>query len=372
MIPKKRKVENLTTSDVKAALAAPSPVNQKSVTGPRRDLSTKPLFGATSASGAVSASAAAPESSSSSSSSSSSAASAVSAPKQESKKMVSAAQIGLLLDLHKPVKASITESNTTTLMQNVFMPLLNQLAKLSPPAASTMHDSTWLREMASANYTDEKWKSKLVLHTSQYEDMLLFEGGVPRPSPIKPQLIINSPPCFNGLRCVGHSERLPGLLNPAAKSPTEAQRMVGSGFTLMVHMTELELKEHYERGHVPTNASERVCLLCKRNIITSLVLAFTLYPDVQVPRHAPICNWVNEKNKINGYRAEFMICPSETGWNGLAAPVAKLDLSGLHAVYDKQHQCRRVLQDRMKYTAINDSDKVDALNTPYPVKFFQS
>lgn len=378
---KKRKITPLTAEQVDAALSASVPASLKP-RGPTRDLTKMPMFGPAVTSGAyksgATAAAAAVSTASSSSSSSSAFASA-----SDQKRLINPSHVGLLMEKYKPIQKMLEAENPaggggsgggmTNLMESVFLPLLQQLVRMSPMTSGTARDATALKELAESKYSTEKWQSKLVYQSAQYEDMLLFEGGdKPRPSPTKPGLYIRSPACCAGDQCVVQREKIPGLFNPGNKNATLEQKMMGSGFTLMIHMTEEELKNHHETGAVPTDSAERWCLLCQRHLTTSLVLALTLNPNVEFPRHSLVTKVFNKKNCVGGYRSEYLLTPSETGWNGLAAPTAKFDISGLIAVYDKASGCRRVLQDRMKFHELTDPKQADALNSPYQVKFFQS
>ncbi len=117
---------------------------------------------------------------------------------------------------------------------------------LAAQARQVLPDRT-VAELLSGTSALPEEVTKNEFYGPRADEMCLFQGGVQRPSPLNPELLIRSPACVMGERCKGCTWDIPGMPKP--------------GVPLMAMMNEEELRLHHtQRGF--KLVGERFCLLC--------------------------------------------------------------------------------------------------------------
>lgn len=180
------------------------------------------------------------------------------------------------------------------------------------------------------------------IYTAQYEDMLMFKGGVSRKSPTNPFFKITSPPCARGAACAINAmevEWIPHkMLTPELKRP----------FVVMSWMSPTELNQHHATGAVPDRPMGP-CIFCIRRELQRSIL--THVSDKTNPRGLNHQVWANT-NDESGYAQYALLPPDSNGeFNGLTLPVAGFCLKYLRAEIDEKTGCPRINQDLMKFNA---------------------
>jgi len=158
--------------------------------------------------------------------------------------------------------------------------------------------------------------------------MLLLAGR--RPSTMTPALVVDLPPCKNGFRCVGVTQRLKGF--------TEAEE----GAALMSLMTVKELRVLMTTGIKPQKSAP--CLLCYRFELTYLIYAFghsgtPLHRDIELS--SSYCD-----TGPGEYHPRACHMPGEYAYIGIRRPVPAFRLDMLEVKTDASGH-RYVCQERM-------------------------
>ena len=180
---------------------------------------------------------------------------------------------------------------------------------------------------------------QMPIYGPAYEDELLAEGGVPRPSPRSNFISVKAPMCTNGTSCHAFTTQWEWIPSGPVKP---------KAFIPMMWMCPNELEEFFMTGKVPSRGPGRCLVCCRLSTLNAVLLHQS---DKTTPRGTQIQQWANSVGP-GGYNADFCMAPCSVGFNGLYGPLALVSQKGIRACYDAKFNVYRLNQDLMKHEPI--------------------
>ena len=236
--------------------------------------------------------------------------------------------------------SSSSASEITQIPPFVEHPIISSLRKIAfamPGLAATMD----LKESASPELTEkERLKKIRERFDSSFDDLVLVEAGE-RPSPVNPQLKINTPPCIYGENC--------GVMTGCLKGFNETKGP--RGCVMGTDMTPEAYQLHVTKGVVPDRTACLYCLRSLGQLMSFNVEAMGAGTDL-LPRTVIIQTFKNAVDVPGGYKKECCSHPCVKGWNGLAYPIATSKKSYYEAKINPKTGKYYLDQTPLKFAAV--------------------